>query len=54
MHIFWYISTTFGSLKVNLVMTGMNKDLSNIEFDEKTLEIDQIVNFDKIVMPKEF
>ena len=28
--------------------------LTNIEFDEKTLKIDQIVNFDKTFMPKEF
>ena len=35
-------------------MAGMNKGLTNIEFDEKTLKIDQIVNFDKKFMPKEF
>ena len=35
-------------------MAGMNKGLTNIEFDEKTLKIDQIVNFDKNFMPKEF
>ena len=35
-------------------MAGMNKVLTNIEFDEKTLKIDQIVNFHKNFVPKEF
>ena len=33
-------------------MAGMNKGLTNIEFDEKTLKIDQIVNFDKNLCPR--
>ena len=39
------------TLKVILVMVGINYGLINKIFEKKTLKIDKIVNFDKIVMP---